>query len=54
VEGGGLFAVYPSSHHLSPKVRVFVDFLQEQISSSFRALPATGKAPRSGRRSSSS
>ncbi|HVH40488.1 MAG TPA: LysR substrate-binding domain-containing protein, partial [Gemmatimonadaceae bacterium] len=31
VEGGGLYAVYPSSHHLSPKVRVFVDFLQEQV-----------------------
>lgn len=31
VEGGGLYAVYPSSHHLSPKVRVFVDFLQQQI-----------------------
>jgi DNA-binding transcriptional LysR family regulator len=31
VVGGGLYAVYPSSHHLSPKVRVFVDFLQEKL-----------------------
>jgi len=29
--GGGLYAVYPSRHHLSPKVRVFVDFLAEHI-----------------------
>jgi DNA-binding transcriptional LysR family regulator len=31
VHGGGLYAVYPSSHHLSPKVRVFVDFLEQQV-----------------------
>lgn len=29
---GGLYAVYPSRHHLSPKVRVFVDFLVEKLS----------------------
>jgi DNA-binding transcriptional LysR family regulator len=29
--GGGLYAVYPSRHHLSPKVRVFVDFLAEHV-----------------------
>jgi len=28
---GGFYAVYPSRHHLSPKVRVFVDFLVEQV-----------------------
>lgn len=28
---GGLYAVYPSRHHLSPKVRVFVDFLVEHL-----------------------
>lgn len=27
---GGLYAVYPSRHHLTPKVRVFVDFLIEK------------------------
>ena len=27
---GGLFAVYPSRHHLSPKVRVFVDFVADK------------------------
>jgi DNA-binding transcriptional LysR family regulator len=29
--GGGLYAVYPSRQHLSPKVRVFVDFLVETL-----------------------
>jgi DNA-binding transcriptional LysR family regulator len=33
VTGGGLYAVYPSRHHLTPKVRVFVDFLVEKMSS---------------------
>jgi DNA-binding transcriptional LysR family regulator len=28
----GLYAVYPSRHHLSRKVRVFVDYLSEKIS----------------------
>lgn len=28
---GGLFAIYPSRHHLSPKVRVFVDFLAARL-----------------------
>lgn len=32
VSEGGLYAVYPSRHHLSPKVRVFVDFLVEKLS----------------------
>jgi DNA-binding transcriptional LysR family regulator len=27
--GAGLWAVYPSTHHLSPKVRAFVDFVAE-------------------------
>ena len=29
---GGLYAIYPSRHHLSPKVRVFVDFLARHLS----------------------
>lgn len=33
--GGGLFAVYPSTHHLTPKVRVFVDFLLERLGPQF-------------------
>lgn len=31
VAGGALFAVYPSSHHLTPKVRVFIDFLAAHL-----------------------
>lgn len=31
VETGGLYAVYPSRHHLTPKVRVFVDYLVETL-----------------------
>lgn len=31
VRSGGLFAVYPSRHHLTPKVRVFVDYLIEKL-----------------------
>ena len=27
--GGGMYAIYPSRQHLSPKVRVFVDHLVE-------------------------
>jgi len=34
LDGGGLFAVYPSAHHLSPKVRVFIDFLAEKLAGS--------------------
>ena len=29
--GGGLFAVYPATHHLTPKVRAFVDFIVEKL-----------------------
>jgi DNA-binding transcriptional LysR family regulator len=29
--GGAAWAIYPSKHHLSPKVRVFLDFLVEDI-----------------------
>ena len=36
----GLFIVYPSRHHLSPKVRVFVDFLVEH-SKPVRVAPST-------------
>jgi DNA-binding transcriptional LysR family regulator len=28
---GGIYAVYPSRHHLSPKVRVFVDFMVRRL-----------------------
>jgi DNA-binding transcriptional LysR family regulator len=28
---GGLWAIYPSAHHLSPKVRAFVDFVAEKV-----------------------
>jgi DNA-binding transcriptional LysR family regulator len=31
VRAGGLYAVYPSRHHLSLKVRVFVDFVAERL-----------------------
>jgi DNA-binding transcriptional LysR family regulator len=31
IGGGALWAVYPSSHHLSPKVRVFIDFLVSRL-----------------------
>ncbi len=31
IREGGLYAVYPSRHHLTPKVRVFVDFLAEAL-----------------------
>lgn len=31
--GSGVYAVYPTSRHLSPKVRTFIDFLAERLSS---------------------
>ena len=31
VRGGALWAVYPSKHHLSPKVRAFGDFIDESL-----------------------
>lgn len=31
ISGGALWAIYPSTRHLSPKVRVFVDFLAERV-----------------------
>lgn len=30
-DGDGLYAVYPATHHLTPKVRVFVDFMAEHL-----------------------
>lgn len=29
--GGGLWAVYPSSRHLSPAVRAFIEFVEDQL-----------------------
>ena len=31
IDGGGLYAVYPSAQHLSAKVRAFVDFLANEL-----------------------
>jgi DNA-binding transcriptional LysR family regulator len=31
LDDGGLYAVYPSRQHLTPKVRVFVDHLAEHL-----------------------
>ena len=31
IQDGGIYAVYPHSRHLSPKVRAFVDFLAERF-----------------------
>jgi DNA-binding transcriptional LysR family regulator len=42
--GAGLWAVYPSTHHLSPKVRAFVDFVAEKTKSYFAV--ETTKSPR--------
>jgi DNA-binding transcriptional LysR family regulator len=36
-EGSGLYAVYSSTHHLSAKVRAFVDFLAERAPARFRS-----------------
>jgi DNA-binding transcriptional LysR family regulator len=30
-DGGGMFFVYPATHHLTPKVRAFVDFFTEKL-----------------------
>jgi DNA-binding transcriptional LysR family regulator len=35
--GGGLFAVYPATHHLTPKVRAFVDFVADELGPLFGA-----------------
>jgi DNA-binding transcriptional LysR family regulator len=40
--GGNAWAIYPSKHHLSPKVRVFVDFLVESIERNSGVLPFVG------------
>lgn len=34
-DSGGSFAVYPSRHLLTPKVRVFIDFLVENVDAAF-------------------
>jgi DNA-binding transcriptional LysR family regulator len=36
--GGYLWVIYPSKHHLSPKVRVFVDFIVELVERAGGAL----------------
>jgi len=38
-KGGGLFAVYPATHHLTPKVRAFVDFVVERLKPLFSQSP---------------
>jgi DNA-binding transcriptional LysR family regulator len=38
-EGGGIFAIYPATHHLTPKVRAFVDFLVERLKPMFAQQP---------------
>jgi DNA-binding transcriptional LysR family regulator len=35
--GAALWAVYPSTHHSSPKVRAFVDFLAERTKKALSA-----------------
>jgi DNA-binding transcriptional LysR family regulator len=35
IPAGGLYAVYPTKHHLSPKVRALVDFVAERVVPSF-------------------
>jgi DNA-binding transcriptional LysR family regulator len=35
LDDGGLYAVYPSRHHLTPKVRVFVDYLADALRHAF-------------------
>jgi len=41
--GAGLWAVYPSTHHLSPKVRAFVDFVAEKTRGYFGKKERPGK-----------
>ena len=38
-EDEGIFAVYPSSRHLSPKVRAFIDMLVHDVPASFCDVP---------------
>jgi len=43
-DAGGLFIVYQSKRHLTPKVRVFVDFMAERLPRSMGGKPARGRA----------
>ena len=44
IPSGGLWAVYPSKHHLSPKVRAFVDFIDESLAP-WRVVPRARALP---------
>jgi DNA-binding transcriptional LysR family regulator len=44
--GGGLFALYPTGRHLSPTVRVFIDFLVEKLSATRGARSGSRRASR--------
>jgi DNA-binding transcriptional LysR family regulator len=35
LSSSGVYAVYPTSRHLSPKVRTFIDFLYERLSATY-------------------
>lgn len=45
-EQGQFWALWPSSRHLSPKIRVFVDFAAERFFSDTSPAVASGLAPR--------
>lgn len=42
--GQGFYAVYPSRHHLSPKVRVFVDFIADSVAATVGADAPWGES----------
>lgn len=55
IPSGGLWAVYPSKHHLSPKVRAFVDFVDEsvapwRVAPRARALPGRATAKKKAKK----
>ena len=47
IDHSGMFrAMWPSSRYLSPKVRVFVDFLAEHLSPGLKRQTSAGAPPR--------